>query len=84
MSRLPIASASQQWCCSNGCGECKPRDSTFEYYREEDVDGNLVESRTQPISVSHCCRADLLLWDESKQDFVEWEYPTPPAPTIEA
>lgn len=83
MNNLPTISATQAWCCANGCGECKQKEAEHEYYRQEDLQGNLIESKTEVIHVSHCCRADLLLWDQDKQNFVEWSYVEPDGPTAE-
>lgn len=71
---LPQLAEGQSWCCANGCGECRPKESSHEYFRSEDLQGNLIESKSEKIQVSHCCRAELLLWDEAKRDFVEWHY----------
>jgi hypothetical protein len=35
------------------------------------MDGNILESNTEPQWVSACCKEELLLWDNLKQDFVE-------------
>lgn len=71
MTELPVITARQSWCCENGCGECRPVQIDFEYYREEDGNGNLIERKTEKMWASHCCGADLMLWDDDKQDFVE-------------
>jgi hypothetical protein len=71
---LPEPKEGQIWCCSNGCGDCRPLPSWHEHYRCEDMQGRLLESRKERVFVSHCCRKELLLWDEGKQDFVEWNY----------
>lgn len=70
--QLPAISDRQKWCCENGCGECRPVQTDFEYSRTEDDKGNVLESLTEKIWVSHCCKADLMLWDEDKQDFIVW------------
>jgi hypothetical protein len=69
---LPKIEAQQSWCCENGCGECKPVQIDFEYSRTEDMAGNMIESKTEKVWVSQCCKAGLDLWDEAKQGFVEW------------
>ncbi len=61
----------QSWCCENGCGECQPVQIDFEYSRTEDMAGNLIESKTKKVWVSHCCHAELELWDEEKQGFIQ-------------
>lgn len=74
-SLLPTLTETQVWCCSNGCGECRPVPSEFETLREEDMQGNLIRREVELVFVSHCCRKDLMLWDEAKQDFIDnWEY----------
>lgn len=73
---LPAITDRQSWSCANGCGACTPVQVNFEYSRTEDMAGNLIESRTEKVWVSNCCAEDLLLWDEDKQDFVEWNRPT--------
>lgn len=72
MEQLPTINNRQKWCCENGCGECRPVQTDFEYSRTEDESGNVIESLTEKIWVSHCCKADLMLWDEDKQDFIVW------------
>lgn len=74
MKNLPELAAGQSWCCSNGCGECGTKETAFEYSREEFPNGDVI-SKTQRVFVSTCCDADLMLWDEGKQDFVEWDTP---------
>lgn len=69
---LPTISERQKWCCENGCGECRPVPMDFEYSRTEDDNGKVLESLTEKIWVSHCCKADLMLWDEDKHDFIVW------------
>ena len=56
--------------CINGCGECSPVLIDFEYSREETLDGQLIESKTEQRTVSHCCHAEIEMWDEEKQEFV--------------
>lgn len=57
-----------QWVCANGCGICDVRRSMFEYYREEDLNGNLIESKSVPMLVSKCCGADLMMWDNQSDE----------------
>lgn len=71
---LPELTKSQSWCCSEGCGDCLPVTTDFEYSRIEDRQGNLIESKTEKFFVSHCCRAELLLWDEEKQDHIDFDF----------
>ena len=68
---LPEIGTSQEWCCSNGCGSCRPVERDFVYHRVTDEDGEVLTEATEKVWVSHCCGADLELWDEDKQDFVE-------------
>ena len=70
---LPEIAPQQSWCCENGCGECTPVQTDFEYSKTTDSAGNVLESKIEKIWVSHCCKAELMLWDESKQYFVEWQ-----------
>ncbi len=70
---LPMLNSGQSWCCDKGCGTCLPMQIDFEYSRTEDLDGNLLESKTHKAWVSDCCKADLLQWDESKNEFVPWD-----------
>ena len=67
------------WCCANGCGDCRPVLIDFEYSRTEDIDGNLIESKTEKVWASHCCSDDLELWDEDKMVFIDlppnWSLP---------
>lgn len=70
---LPVITAQQAWCCENGCGTCTPVQIDFEYSRTESPDGVVLESLTEKVWRSACCRAELMLWDEAKQDFVPWE-----------
>ena len=72
MEELPTITDRQSWCCENGCGECRPVQIDFEYSRTEDMDGNLIESKTEKVWASHCCKAELMLWDEDRQDFIDW------------
>lgn len=65
----------QAWCCG-GCGSGiveSPKRIDFEYSREEFEDGRVI-SKTIPAYVAPCCGGDLLLWDESIQDCVPWNY----------
>ena len=66
----------QVWCCANGCGECKPVETDFEYYREETFSGELISSLSEKIWVSDCCKAAIMLWDENLKDFVNHNYET--------
>lgn len=70
---LPALKEGQSWSCVNGCGECKPALTRFEYSREEDLNGNLIRSDTTWIWTSDCCEDDVLIWDETLQDVIYWE-----------
>lgn len=70
MKALPTLDVQQSWCCANGCGECRPVQVDFEYSRTEDLDGKPLEIKTEKVWGSHCCHADLMLWDEGKKDFI--------------
>ncbi|MBB4517365.1 hypothetical protein [Paraburkholderia fungorum] len=69
---LPGLTEAQQWTCENGCGNCRPEQADFEYSREEAPDGVLLNSKTCKVWVSHCCKGNLVLWDERKQAEVPW------------
>jgi hypothetical protein len=70
--KLPQLTATQSWCCGNGCGECKPKETLFEYSRTEFPNGE-VHSRHEPLYVSACCYAELFLWDEAVQDVIPYK-----------
>jgi hypothetical protein len=61
---IPTLPAGHIWCCGNGCGDCRAILIPFEYSRTETLDGELLESRTSLVAVSHCCKAPLTIWDE--------------------
>ncbi len=70
--KLPTLTEHQIWCCSNGCGECKPKQTLFEYSRTEFTDGE-IHFKSETIFVSSCCDADLFLWDFKVDDEVSFE-----------
>ena len=70
---LPELKDGQSWCCGNGCGDCKPVKTKFEYSRTETPSGKLIESKTEDNFVSDCCGSELMLWDSKKQDTVGYE-----------
>lgn len=82
MRELPALGKDQAWACGSGCGECQPKASLFEYSRTEYPNGN-VDSKSERIFVSQCCDSTLMLWDEGKQDFEDWEYVDDAAPPQE-
>ena len=69
---LPDLTEGQQWTCENGCGNCRPEQADFEYSREETPHGVQPNSRTCKVWVSHCCKANLVLWDERNEVEVPW------------
>lgn len=71
MKQLPSIEVHQSWCCARGCGECRAVQIDFEYSRTEDMDGNLLESKTDRVWASHCCHSELMLWDDKKQNFID-------------
>jgi hypothetical protein len=73
MKQLPRLGAGQFWCCSRGCGACGTKSLLQEYSRTEHPNGD-VESKAHRVFASTCCGADLMLWDKSKQDMVDWSY----------
>jgi hypothetical protein len=70
---VPPIGPRQQWCCANGCGVCKVKTVPFVWREVHDRNGKLLEQNTTPVDVSSCCGADLMLWDEDKQDMVPFE-----------
>jgi len=72
-SELPQITTRQEWCCSEGCGACKTTQIDQEYYREETLSGELVESKSEKIWVSDCCKKPLMLWDKDKNDFIDFD-----------
>lgn len=75
---LPEIAAKQVWCCSEGCGECRPVQAEFEYASTTDLKTGLVTERTVgQVWVSACCKADLMLWDKTKDNFVDFEIKVP-------
>ena len=58
------------WTCVNGCGECGVKRIEFEFSREETLDGRLISSATEPRLVSDCCGAELVMWDDEKDEEV--------------
>jgi hypothetical protein len=69
---LPALQAGQSWCCDNGCGETTPVIKQFEYSREEDRAGNLIESKTVPVWRCGCCGAGLSIYDRAVDTFTAW------------
>ena len=69
---LPQLNEDQEWCCWKGCGPCTPVQTDFVYSSTTDLVGNLLESKSFKVWVSHCCKANLALWDEGLNDFIEW------------
>lgn len=63
----------QQWCCAKGCGPCKVKTVPFAWRTIYDHGGNAIQQDTTPVDVAACCGADLMLWDEDRQDFVPFE-----------
>lgn len=73
----------QQWCCANGCGPCNVKTVDHEWRVITDLyTGKVIQRDTYPDDVSSCCGAELMLWDEDLQSFVEWQpVVRPPANT---
>ena len=79
---VPHISERQQWCCARGCGPCEVKTIAHVWREVHDRNGKLLEQNTTPTDVSSCCGADLMLWDNDTQDFVEWApVARPPANT---
>ena len=71
---LPKITPTQSWACENGCGECKPVLRDIIVYEAMDADtGKLIHLETEPAWVSDCCEVELLLYDESISDFVDYQ-----------
>ena len=70
----PAIGPRQQWCCANGCGVCSVKTVQRETSRTTCLrTGKVTNQQFQTEDVSSCCGADLMLWDEDKQDFVDWQ-----------
>lgn len=70
---VPPIGPRQQWCCARGCGVCAVKTVPYVWREVRDRAGKLIEQNTTPVDVSSCCGADLMLWDEDKQDMVPFE-----------
>ncbi len=73
--RLPSLKDGQDWCCG-GCGSGivkTPEKTHFEYSREELPNGDVI-SNTTVRYIAPCCGGELMLWDESRQDYIRWQY----------
>ena len=74
---LPEITATQSWCCENGCGETTPVQTEFEYWSARDAEtGALIQRRIGKVWVSKCCEAALELYDdaanEGRGDVISW------------
>jgi hypothetical protein len=76
---VPPIGPRQQWCCAQGCGVCGVKTVPYVWREVRDLAGKLIEQNTTPVDVSSCCGADLMLWDEDKQDMVDWQPVVRPA-----
>lgn len=71
---VPPIAAHQQWCCAKGCGQCSVKTIHFEWRSVTDLaTGQKIQSDHVLQDVSACCGADLMLWDDQAQDFVDFE-----------
>jgi len=70
---VPPIGPGQQWCCSRGCGVCQVKTVPYVWREVHDRNGTLIERNSYPVDMSSCCSADLMLWDEDKQDCVAFE-----------
>lgn len=66
--------------CAKGCGPCSVKTIDFVWREVHDRNGKLLEQNTTPVDVSACCGADLMLWDEGRQEFVEFDLIVRPGP----
>jgi hypothetical protein len=74
MATLPELKPGQSWCCGDaGTGPTTPIPVSFEYSRIVHPNGD-GESMWERQFACKCCGGSLLLWDEGKQDFLDWDY----------
>lgn len=59
--------------CASGCGVCKPVQIDFEYLRSETLEGELIESKTCKIWVSNCCKSGMAFYNDTNDDWIEYE-----------
>lgn len=71
--KLPMLKNNQSWCCSKGCGDCNTVDAIHERMIETDNNGKVIHAVYEHYHVSSCCKADLLLWDDDIEGFVDYE-----------
>ncbi len=71
---LPAVTPTQNWCCSEGCGVTTPVMADFSYWEARDATtGKLLQRRAGKVWVSHCCGAEIDLYDDLACDFVKWQ-----------
>lgn len=74
MATLPDLKPGQSWCCGRmGSGPTTPIPVAFEYVRTTQPNGD-GESKWERHFACKCCGGELLLWDEGKNDFLDWCY----------
>ena len=52
----PEISTDYDFCCSNGCGECKPVPMQFFSYLQTDSSGKIIDARYNKTYTPDCCR----------------------------
>lgn len=67
---LPQITDRQEFICDEGHGACEPVQREFEYYREEDFNGNVTNIMYETVWCSSCCNAGISVWDNDKEDVV--------------
>lgn len=71
MKELPIINDKYDWCCENGCGRCMPVQREIVIYEARDViTGEFFHRETETRWLSDCCEADLMLFDNDNEEFV--------------
>ena len=76
----PQLGSHQEWCCAKGCGPCGVKTVDFAWRTITNLHSGHVQRDTYPIDVSSCCSAELMLWDEEKQDFIDFKMLDRPLP----
>jgi len=71
---MPGLLKGQEYMCSNGCGSCSVVEDEFECSRTDTKFGDLISREVEIVPVSSCCRADLDIWDNNKDDIVQYDF----------
>lgn len=71
--QLPNLKSGQVWACSNGCGDCKTVEAIHTAMIETDIKtGKTLNAIYEHYHVSSCCLADLWLWDDIEENFIDF------------